>query len=321
MDDVSIRAVRYVFAGQSLSVAELAARGRLGSAPSLLEDFGFSNVRVATTESPYSLVCAASRELLAAEDVDPESVGILLWAGAGAPVAFDVRPSAAESTSSHRGLARFRFPGPRLQAHLGLTGAGVIAVEQMGCNGLFAAVRIARALVLAGETDRALCVSAEFFPADASREAVFNCTSDAVVAVLVERGGASNRIIGQAQVTRGFHWDPCVGEEELLAGYFPTAQRVVRDILTRVGWTADDLDWVIPHNVSLRSWEILAGLLGIPLDKVWTGNIARYGHTIAGDNFINLHDAWQEGDVGPGQKLILFSFAYGAHWNALAVEA
>ena len=55
--------------------------------------------------------------------------------------------------------------------------------------------------------------------------------------------------------------------------------------------------------------------------RLWDDNIARIGHTLAGDNFINLADALERGDVVHGQKLLLFSYGYGAHWTALAVEA
>ena len=81
------------------------------------------------------------------------------------------------------------------------------------------------------------------------------------------------------------------------------------------------MDWVIPHNVSERSWDVLMGLLELPRAKVWTTNISRLGHTLAGDNFINLADAQLAGDVVPGDKLVLFSYGYGAHWTAMAVEA
>ena len=44
------------------------------------------------------------------------------------------------------------------------------------------------------------------------------------------------------------------------------------------------------------------------------------GHTLAGDNFINLRDAVCDGSVRPGDRLLLFSYGYGAHWTALALE-
>lgn len=88
-----------------------------------------------------------------------------------------------------------------------------------------------------------------------------------------------------------------------------------------INWRAEDVQWVIPHNVSLRSWQILLGLLGLPNARLWSRNIARDGHTLAGDNFINLRDATMEGAIQPGERLLLFSYGYGAHWTALALEA
>jgi 3-oxoacyl-[acyl-carrier-protein] synthase-3 len=79
--------------------------------------------------------------------------------------------------------------------------------------------------------------------------------------------------------------------------------------------------WVIPHNVSLRSWEVLLGLLRLPNARLYTPNIARNGHTLVGDNFINLADALHDGEVRPGDRLLLFSYGFGAHWSALAMEA
>ena len=77
----------------------------------------------------------------------------------------------------------------------------------------------------------------------------------------------------------------------------------------------------MPHNVSARSWEILLRLSGLPNARLWTDNIARRGHTLAGDNFINLRDALAAGAVTPGQKVLLFAYGFGAHWTGLALEA
>ena len=45
------------------------------------------------------------------------------------------------------------------------------------------------------------------------------------------------------------------------------------------------------------------------------------GHTLAGDNFINLRDALDSGTISPGDRLLLFAYGFGAHWTSLAVEA
>jgi 3-oxoacyl-[acyl-carrier-protein] synthase-3 len=110
-------------------------------------------------------------------------------------------------------------------------------------------------------------------------------------------------------------------QNEVVASYFPTGRHVIAHTLRRAGWTADDVRWVIPHNVSVRSWDILLGLAGIPRDRLWSRNVARIGHTLAGDNFINLRDAMDEGSIQPGDRLLLFAYGYGAHWTGLALEA
>ena len=66
---------------------------------------------------------------------------------------------------------------------------------------------------------------------------------------------------------------------------------------------------------------MLLRLARLPNAKLWAHNIPRRGHALAGDNFINLRDAIDDGDVRPGQRALLFSYGYGAHWTALAVEA
>lgn len=316
-----IAGIRYAFAAEARSVRELSASGQLTSEAALLEGFGFEQVHVAVEESAYDLAVRAASWLLADLDVEPEDVGLLLYAGTPGTLAF--QPAAAEwdTRAALRTTDRFKYPATRLAHELGLTGATAFALDQLACTSLFSALRVARALCATEGIDRALCVAADFFPADAGREAIFNCTSDAACAVLLERSSPRNRLAGAAHVTKGYYWDCDAQKNEIVASYFPTAKHVVERALAEAGWRPEDVDWVIPHNVSLRSWEILLGLLRLPRARLWARNIARRGHTLAGDNFINLQDALEDGSVLPGQKLLLFSYGYGAHWTALAVEA
>lgn len=317
----SIAAISYVLPDHAQTVRELGEAGLLKSPPELLEGFGFRTVRVARTETPYDMALRAARALLEEEDVDPESIGLLIHCGPQGPTAFTNAPSRADSSVSHRTTARFRYPGSRLQHELGLTRAASVGLDQLACTTLLASVRVARAMCVAEGIERVLCVASEFFPADAGREAIYNCTSDAAVAVLVQRHGEANRIVASTHVTKGYYWDPDALSDQVVASYFPTAKHVIERTLTGAGWSTADVDWVIPHNVGERSWRILLGLSGLGSSRIWSRNIAEIGHTLAGDNFINLRDALDSGSVGPGDRLLLFSYGYGAHWTALAVEA
>ena len=315
-----IRGVSYALPAQRRSLSELQALGQLESDPALLERFGFSHVYVADEETPYSLALAAATALLHEHSVAPASIDALLYCGTPS-VAFAPAGSAADAASYISTTRRFQYPATRLQYDLGLECASTVALDQLACTSLFAAVRLARALIATEEARRVLCVSSEFFPACAGREAIYNCTSDAACAVLVESSAARNRILASAQITKGYYWDCDALRNEIVASYFPTAKHVIAETLRRAGWRPDDVTWVIPHNVSVRSWEILLGLAGIPRERLWCRNVARIGHTLAGDNFINLRDAIDDGSVHPGDRLLLFSYGYGAHWTALALEA
>ena len=318
---VSLRSIGYAFPAASPTVRELAAAGHLQSEPELLEGFGFARIHAAVAETPYELARTAAARALDRGDVDPASVDALIHGGIDGATAFGGAPDARASMAAHRTTARFRYPATRLQHELGLERAQVLGVGQLACTTLFGAIRMARALILAEGLERVLCVAADVFPADAGREAIFNATSDAAVAVLVERGGQRCTLRGAAHVTKGYYWNPDELRNEMVAAYFPTAKHVIERAVADAGWCLADVDWIMPHNVGERSWRILAGLAGLGHARIWTDNIARDGHTLAGDNFINLADAIDAGSVLRGERVLLFSFGYGAHWTAIAVEA
>jgi 3-oxoacyl-[acyl-carrier-protein] synthase III len=317
----SIGAIRYEFPAGTRSVRELAATGLLESTAETLESLGFGQIRVACEESSYSLALAASTRLLEESGVDRDSIGLLVYGGAPGGLAFAPARELASAARDVVSAARFRYPSTRLQYDLGLERAAVLAVDQLACTTLFGAVRVARALCVAEGIERALCVSADMYPPLAGREALFNCTADAGCAVLIERENPRNRIVAARTITKGYYWNADAMRDEIVASYFPTARHLITGTVRDAGWSSDDVDWVIPHNVSRRSWEILMGLVGLPRARLWADNIARDGHTLAGDNFINLHDALSAGTITPGDRLLLFSYGYGAHWTALAVEA
>jgi 3-oxoacyl-[acyl-carrier-protein] synthase-3 len=319
-----IRGIAYAYATESRSVRELAACGTLESEPSVLEGFGFERVHVAVEESPYALAHEAASRLLDEQRIAPESVGLLVSGGTPSAMAFSAATDADAGAASLCTADRFRYPATRLQHELGLEHAAVFALDQLACTTLFGAVRVARAMMQSEGIERALCVASEFYPAHAGREALYNCTSDAACAILLERTDdrdARNRIVGSTTITKGYYWDAAAMREEVVASYFPTAVHAIWRALASAGWRAEDVDWVIPHNVSARSWDVLLRLARLPNAKLWTRNIARRGHALAGDNFINLRDAIDAGDLRPGQRALLFSYGYGAHWTALAVEA
>ena len=317
----AIAAINYAFPEGLRTVGELADERLLKSSAETMESFGFGNVHVALTETPYDLAVIAAKKLLDESKIDPASVGLLIYGGTPGSMAFAPSEGAESAAAGLCTMSRFKYPSTRLQYDLDLPNASTFALDQLACTTLLAAVRIARSLCLTEGIERALCVSSEFFPANAGREAIFNCTSDAACAVLVERNGLRNRLVSATTVTKGYYWDVDSLRDEIVASYFPTARHVLHRTIADAGWEPSDVDWVIPHNVSMRSWEILSGLARLPRARLFSQNIVRHGHTLAGDNFINYRDALEGGCIKPGQRVVLFSYGFGAHWTGIAVEA
>ena len=317
----AIAGISYVFPERSRTVGELAGDRQLNSSAATMESFGFGKVHVAVTETPYELALAASTRLLDESRVDRDSIGLLIYGGTPGSMSFAAQTDAEEAASGLCTMSRFKFPATRLQYDLGLHNAWPFAVDQLSCTTLLGAARLARSLCLTEGIERALCVSSEFFPANAGREAIFNCTSDAACAVLIERNGTRNRLVSATNVTKGYYWDVEALRDEIVASYFPTARHVLLRTIADAGWEPADVDWIIPHNVSMRSWQILSSLVRLPRARLFSANIVRHGHTLAGDNFINYRDALDGGCIQPGQRVVLFSYGFGAHWTGIAVEA
>jgi 3-oxoacyl-[acyl-carrier-protein] synthase-3 len=320
---VGIDAVTYYLPESAPTLAELEQRGALRGPASTLASFGFERARVADSESHVDMAMRAVQALLHETSVSPDDIDLVLYASAlTSSATMECAPAPAGTVlQMHDVMDFFKYPVSRLQSELDFGNATVAGIDQQGCAAIFSAVRLARATLLAEhDVDTVLCVSADRLPPAASREVVYNLVSDGACAMLLRRGATRNRIVATHQVTKGAFWDSGSLENEIIAAYFPTARTVIEDTLKKAGVTLDDIRWVIPHNVSLRSWEILLGLIGCPREKLFSANIGRVGHTIAADNFINLRDASDAGLLRKGDLLLLFTFGYGLNWSCMVVE-
>ena len=82
----------------------------------------------------------------------------------------------------------------------------------------------------------------------------------------------------------------------------------VMKIMEMNGLTADDVNWVIPHEANLRIIEAVTKRAGIPLDKVVV-NIDHYGNTSAATIPLAIWDA--ESKLKKGDNVIFTAFGAG----------
>jgi 3-oxoacyl-[acyl-carrier-protein] synthase-3 len=318
---IRIHGIHYTLPERRVGLEQLAAEGRLSSPPETMRDFGFGDCRVSTVPATQ-LASVTLKALLERHGVEPLDVGLLINASVLPTSALVPRGAALAEypTGDDAHLGLFRFSSARLQDELGLSNARTVGLSELGCVSLSHAVWMAHALMEMEDLQFALCVSADVFPEGLKREVVYNVCSDSACAVLLSRHPEGLRLKTYQTLTRGYYWDPDGRQNELLAAYFPTGKRVLEKTLKASGLTREDIRLLIPHNVSLRSWEILSRFTGIPLEKIYTENIRPKGHSVAADNWINLKDVIDRGLVKPGDHVMMFSFGLGAHWGCSILQ-
>ncbi|MFQ3341481.1 MAG: 3-oxoacyl-[acyl-carrier-protein] synthase-3, partial [Flavobacteriaceae bacterium] len=94
---------------------------------------------------------------------------------------------------------------------------------------------------------------------------------------------------------------------------------VIMEGLKKTGWTPDEIGMLIPHQANLRISEFVQKKFGLSDDQVYN-NIQRYGNTTAASIPIALTEAWEEGKIVPGTKVVLAAFGSGFTWGSVMIQ-
>ncbi len=88
----------------------------------------------------------------------------------------------------------------------------------------------------------------------------------------------------------------------------------IKNVLQDSGITAEDVDWLVPHQANLRIIRGVARMLGFPEEKI-TINIQKYGNTTSATIPLCLWE-WQD-KFRKGDNIILTTFGGGFTWGAV----
>ena len=94
---------------------------------------------------------------------------------------------------------------------------------------------------------------------------------------------------------------------------------VINEGLQKTGWTADQIGMLIPHQANLRISQFVQRKFGLSDDQVYN-NIQRYGNTTAASIPIALTEAWEEGKIVPGTKVVLAAFGSGFTLGSVMIQ-
>jgi 3-oxoacyl-[acyl-carrier-protein] synthase III len=224
-----------------------------------------------------------------------------------------------------------------LQQKLGVFGCPAFDVQAV-CSGFVYALAVGDAMVKAGSANCALVIGAEVFSRildfnDRTTCVLFGDGAGAVVleasnepGILATELHADGRHVGvlctPGTVAGGqVLGDPLLKMDgpavfKLAVGVLESAARAV---LEKAGRSAEQLDWLIPHQANIRIMQGTAKKLKLPLDKL-IATVDEHGNTSAASVPLALDVAVKSGRVKRGDTVMLEGVGGGFTWGAVLLD-
>jgi 3-oxoacyl-[acyl-carrier-protein] synthase-3 len=91
---------------------------------------------------------------------------------------------------------------------------------------------------------------------------------------------------------------------------------VLNEVIAATGFSAEDIDWVVPHQANQRILDATARKLGLPPEKVVV-TVDRHANTSAASVPLALDTAVRDGRIKPGDLVMLEAMGGGFTWGAV----
>ncbi len=224
-----------------------------------------------------------------------------------------------------------------LQDRLGCNGCPAFDVQAV-CTGFVYALAVADQFIRAGSSRCALVIGAETFSRiiDWSDRGTCILFGDGAGAVLLEAApepgivtsclhadGAHKKLLWvPAGVSQGYDQTRInqafveMRGNEVFRFAVRTLERLVDETLHAAGMSAEQLDWLVPHQANERILAATARKLGLPMKRVI--NTVRYhANTSAASVPLALDVGIRDGRIQRGQVVMLEAFGGGFTWGSV----
>jgi 3-oxoacyl-[acyl-carrier-protein] synthase-3 len=289
----------------------------------IVQRTGIHERRIAAAgEMTSDLAVHAARAALAQARVDAQSIDLIVLA-----------TSTPDNT--------FPASAVTVQAGLGITHGAAFDLQAV-CSGFVFALATADGLLRTGAFSRALVIGAETFSrildwTDRSTCVLFGDGAGAVVLDAQDQPGtrddrgvlsihlrSDGRYKSKLYVDGGPSSTGTVGHlrmegREVFKHAVAMITDVVEDAFKVTGYTADDIDWFIPHQANRRIIDGSAHKLGIAPGKIVV-TVDRHGNTSAASIPLALSDAIADRRIKRGDLLLLEAMGGGFTWGAALVR-
>lgn len=233
----------------------------------------------------------------------------------------------------------FIFPSTAtiLQDKLGITNGAPAFDLQAVCGGFIYGLGVADKFIRSGSHRRVLVVGAETFSRilDWTDRGTCVLFGDGAGAVVLEAGDvpgvhatalhADGRHGGILAVPGHLHGGQPVGDPFLRMdgqAVFKFAVKVLaevaQEVIAAAGMTAEQVDWLVPHQANIRIMQATAKKLRLPSEKCVV-TVDRHGNTSAASIPLALDEAVRSGKVGAGDTVLLEGVGGGFTWGAALV--
>ena len=227
-----------------------------------------------------------------------------------------------------------------VQAELGMSGGFAFDVQAV-CAGFVFALANANALIVSGQANRVLVIGAETFSRimDWSDRGTCVLFGDGAGAVILEgqdgtgssddRGILSTDLNSDGRFRDILYVDGGVSTQntghlrmqgkEVFRHAVEKLAKTAHTALDKAGLGHQDVDWVVPHQATLRIIKSTAQKLGTPMDKVVV-TVQDHGNTSAASIPLALSVANQQGRFKPGDLLVAEAIGGGLAWGAVVLR-
>lgn len=234
----------------------------------------------------------------------------------------------------------FPATATKVQAMLGIDDCVAFDVAAV-CSGFLYAVQVVDSMIRSGVASRALVIGAETFSRILDWEDRTTCVlfGDGAGAMVLEaqdtaaeggRGILATKLHADGRhnellyVDGGVSTTGTVGKlrmkgREVFRHAVTNLAAVMTESLGLAGLTADQVDWVVPHQANARILDATAKKLGLPAARVVV-TVDQHANTSAASVPLALDVAVRDGRVKQGQIVVLEAMGGGFTWGAAVVR-
>jgi len=230
----------------------------------------------------------------------------------------------------------FPSSATKVQASLGISDCIAFDVHAV-CTAFLYALSVADPMLRGGNANKALVIGAETFTRILDWEDRATCVlfGDGAGALVLGAEESDRGILATRLHADGRHNDllfvdggpsttGTVGKlrmkgREVFRHAVVNLAGVLSEVLEAAGLSAEDVDWVVPHQANARILDATARKLGLPPEKVVV-TVDQHANTSAASVPLAFDTAVRDGRIKRGDLVVLEAMGGGFTWGAAALR-